>query len=198
MKNKFLDTLLKSNTTLITSLVLGLIFGLGHIFTYLVSETRPLPLTLIINIFIMLSIISIFVSYIGHNKNVMKFSLGSLLTLVVVGLVIIITIESINIFLIVLLVLSLCIYIIHMLINAERHSSPLLVKLNQITFILYLIVTLIIDVYIIINLPSVGYMLVLSLVCSTMLYLAAILLCIFVESNLDYYRILREEKGWKE
>jgi len=196
MNNK-LSILLRSNRLMVATLVLGTIFALGYTFIYLIVGDVVLPINLFINLFIVLSLFITFVSYTRHDKNVMKFTLGSTLTLVIVGWVVVASLGGFNLLTLLLILLSVGVYMIHMLINADRHSSPELVKFNQIACILYLVITIAYLIYLAVNISNYGIV-VLAYVCTDLLYVCALLSCVFIETNLDTYRKAREAKGWKE
>jgi len=138
---------------------------------------------------------TLYVSYIMHNKNVMKGMMGALL-----GALLLNASEWISstvaldkvvgwIFLMLMIVLMFN----HFVINSDHHSNPKNIYFNQILVIFCVILLLLWDILWAIN--NGGKIIGAAIVdafCST-----SVLACIVcVESRLDAYRIDRENAGW--
>ena len=134
------------------------------------------------------------IAYFKHDKNIMKCTMGALLSMVISRWLSTFSIDGFTVNNVIPFVLSLAIFITHLIINGDHHSSPKMILVNQIFCGLYMVFCL--------------YGFVYTLICDgdTNLSLAAfyllLLLClnaiVIIESKLDAYRIAREANGWTE
>jgi len=136
----------------------------------------------------------LYISYKSHNKNVMKSLLGSLLMAMVISDVIYVTLN--DVFALFFMTCDILLFFSHLLINSDRHSSPLRVRFSQCVIAVYCIIEIIWTVIHLINACSIyDYVFTFS---SAVAYLSTASVIVCVESRLDAYRLDREAAGWTE
>ncbi len=147
-----------------------------------------------------LCLIFLHTSYRKHSKNVMKGLLGALL---MAGLIF--AIECVDADALILpvdkacaplnIILTVCLFINHFIINSDHHSSPTMVRLNQILCLLLALVWIVWNVVWACVLPDFSVVIATFAIAVGKVCIYAAIVC--VESRLDAYRIEREAKGYK-
>ena len=150
-------------------------------------------------------VIVLYLSYKKHDKNVMKGMMGAILMLMLLrsadnfsrtaleiaepGLLRIIAMA-------IPVIIMLAIMINHFIINADRHSKPWNVKVNQILFVILLVVQVLYRMYNVV--VSDSMFLRMSYLVSIFTMSSTICLLICIETKMEGYKALREANGWVE
>jgi len=143
------------------------------------------------------AMIFLVVSYIRHEKNVMKGLIGVVLTLCFSYKLYITVNASTTAELIINIIMLACILFIlvnHFIINSDHHSNPDKIFHSQLMAFIYFVFTvilLIVQIAILKQDPS-------KAVLVSLFWLATVAFIICIETKLDSFRISREEKGWTE
>jgi len=148
-----------------------------------------------------LCVVCLYVSYCRHSKNVMKGLMGALLmaqlTTATNMLSNMSTIFPINKFTVpVFAGLSLLLLINHLIINSDRHSSPVMIRINQVLLILLVVNQAIWSTYIILS--DFSALCLIRQICNFVGFTGMHAVVVCVESRLDAYRLDREAAGWTE
>jgi len=145
------------------------------------------------------SAICTYVSFKKHNKNVMKGMLGATVTYNLMNsLYATAFLQYPHEKILSPIDLTLCsiIFIVHFIINSDRHSRPVYVFVNQIASILLVIeYTMWMCGYIPHYQSAVATV---SLIITSIAFAGFMYLIVSVESRLDAYRLDREAAGWTE
>jgi len=182
-------------------LVSIIIAVLGTVFHNSVMLIILYPVPLIytfVKLICILSAVFLYSSYKKHSKNVMKGLMGALLMaqlLEAIGFVQGNETPVDTVFSWISIILSAVLFINHFIINSDHHSSPAMIKLNQVICVLLAIAFFVWDMT-----WAFAYGSALVAVASVALALGefgryAAVVC--VESRLDAYRIAREANGYK-
>jgi len=166
------------------------------IFAVVVNEFPISKVQLLIRV---VCLIALYISYRKHSKNVMKGLMGALLMaqlLTAIGLLSNMNFPIDIICVPVFAVLSLLLLINHFVINSDHHSSPVMVRINQILGILLVVNEIIWAGNLVITMYS-TFILALQ-IANVIGCIGMVLSIICVESRLDAYRIDREVAGWTE
>jgi len=153
---------------------------------------------LVLNIILMICLIGLYVSYVNHQKNVMKGLLGSLLMALLID-AILACIGTKGFELVVGIVMAYLLFFInvnHFIINDTHKSSPDKIYHSQVACLIVLIVTIIICA--LSNSVATSTAQKAFIVLYSICYYLAIVAVVCVESKLDSFRIRREAFGWSE
>jgi len=143
-------------------------------------------------------LISLYISYKKHSKNVMKGMIGALLSAMLFDSTCWLDTDFglDTVFSCVLIVLNIALFSNHFIINKEHHSKPFNIRINQFLVLLIGAVYIIWDVMWIINYPNGADIFGAVVECVYSIGVAVTIVC--VESRLDAYRLDREKAGWTE
>ena len=197
-----------------TFAILATIFGFAAGIVYYFVDGAPDVQHII---FAIQGILAFFLyyAYKRHDKNVMKGLLGSLLTILIVNELISVyayflgqyaVADKLDPFVgyLYLLVKSLLvavqglIFLTHFIINADHHSSPALVKFNQVLLVSAMILIICQELFgfFALGIYSWGYFI--AQLCWFILEISSYGVVVCIESKLDAFRILREAKAANE
>ncbi len=145
-----------------------------------------------------LCVLFIYSSYKKHSKNVTKGLMGAMLMgqlLFAISSLSAMSVPGTTVVVPVYVVLSAALFINHFIINSDHHSSPGMIRMNQVIVCLLTLDAVVWDVLWLIPCHS-----ALSIVCDVACFfgligISASVVC--VESRLDAYRIEREANGYK-
>ncbi len=143
-------------------------------------------------------VVVLYSSYKKHSKNVMKGMMGALLMNLLLGSITNFSIfgQEETAFLVSSLILNVVLFVNHFIINSDHHSSPCMVKMNQIIAGLNVLFYIIWNAFSICFEPSALNVIASVLNALGMCGLVISIVC--VESRLDAYRLDREAAGWTE
>jgi len=143
-------------------------------------------------------LISLYISYQKHSKNVMKGMIGALLSAMLLDSVCWLDTDFglDTVFSCVLIVLNIILFSNHFIINKEHHSKPLNIHINQFLVLIIGAVYIIWDVIWAINYPDGANIFGAIVECVHCIGVTVTVVC--VESRLDAYRLDREAAGWTE
>lgn len=129
-------------------------------------------------------------SYFDHEKNVMKCAIGGVFSMILAYELLRVMTYGFYAAAVVTLVVAGVLYLSHLLINSEHHSSPAAILFNQILMFVYLVQGIIFGVLVLVEdgTPALSYFLFRL---ATIFSLAVI---VTIEAKLDAYRIARESK----
>ncbi len=136
-------------------------------------------------------------SYKKHSKNVMKGLMGAMLMgqlLYAISNLSVLSVPGDSIVVPIYAVLSAALFVNHFIINSDHHSSPSMIRLNQIIVCLLALDAAVWNLLWLVAEPS-----ALNVICVLgfffgLIGVSAVVVC--VESRLDAYRIEREAKGY--
>lgn len=140
----------------------------------------------------------LYISYKKHDKNIMKGMLAALLTNMLINPVCWLDTTYVLdfVFGIISIVLNLSLFINHFIINAQHHSMPLNIRINQLIVLLDFVLYVVWDfAWIFTNPFGVSTIGAVVEIVGTVGIMSTI---VCVESRLDAYRINREACGWTE
>jgi len=171
-------------------------FGLMFFGGYYLTQDAALQTNGITYMCCAVFIITLFISYKKHAKNVMKGMMGAMLaSMVISAFVMSVSMETaaekacipIYIF------IALGLFINHFMINESRNPSPSKVRFNQVLVLLLAVDLIVLSIASISGQTGGG---VVACIINIFAYpcMAASIVC--VESRLDAYRIDREAAGW--
>lgn len=153
------------------------------------------------HLLIALFTIVIYVSYLKHNKNIMKAVIGMLFGVLLMSdisnLVFYLS-YSLNAFYgYVYVILDIVLISVHLILNSNHSSRPVAVKINQITLLLQAVASVLTFTSTIksISLSETNIYDLLSTVVSPFLFVFAVASIVCVESRLDLYKAIREHKN---
>lgn len=143
----------------------------------------------------------IYISYLKHNKNIMKAVIGMLF-----GVLLMSDISSLVFYLsysmdvfygYVYVILDIVLIVNHLVLNSNHSSRPLAVKVNQITLLLQATASVLTFISTIkaTSLGDTNIYDLLSTVVSPFLFVFAVASIVCVESRLDLYKAIREQKN---
>jgi len=160
-----------------------------------------LVLTVVIDLLRVLCVITLFVSYKKHSKNVMKGMMGALLMLMIVHAVACVSnnysgTARERIASIIYVALSAGLFVNHFVITGERIAKPEQVALNQVLCALMVVAMILISGSVVETENSILERLGEFLY--TLSFASSVASVICVESRLDAYRLEREKAGWTE
>lgn len=96
------------------------------------------------HLLIALCSITIYVSYVKHNKNIMKAAIGILFGVLLMSDINTLGYALNNVYSNIFVVLDLVLIINHLVLNSVHSSKPVTVKINQVTLLLQAITSLIV------------------------------------------------------
>jgi len=144
----------------------------------------------------------LYTSYKKHNKNVMKFLMGALLTLILVRALSVLTgldADKSHVLVLVMALYSLfalLLFVDHAIINSDRRSSAKYIRANQVICGLILVCELLACA---LSQPMYDSVLAtISNIAGAIGFACVVITVVCVESRLDAYRINREQAGWSE
>jgi len=142
--------------------------------------------------------IALYFAYWKHSKNVMKGLLGALLMDQLLVSISAVPNSSHNEmpFAVIYLVLIFALSVSHFIINSERHSSPRMVRINQIIAVLIVLTGTAWNLLCIVDAPDSA--IIVSSLFAILGFAGEVCLIVCVESRLDAYRLDREAAGWTE
>ena len=143
-------------------------------------------------------LISLYLSFKNHAKNVMKGMMGALLAAMLLDCTCWLNtyFGPDTVFSCIAIALNAVLFIDHFIINGERRSKPVNVRINQVVVCLLSIVYVAWDASWALSYPL-GIITV-AAVSSSIHCIGVIATVVCVESRLDAYRIDREKAGWTE
>ncbi len=133
-------------------------------------------------------------SYRKHSKNVMKGMMGALLMAqLLTSLSYLSSGDAVGRAL-VYVVLNAALFVVHFIINSDHHSSPALIRVNQVLFLLMAILNTVTEV---VDISRIGsFTAAIPLIADIFGFIGMMAAVVCVESRLDAYRIEREAKGY--
>jgi len=144
-------------------------------------------------------VVALYTSYKNHSKNVMKAMMSALLMAQLLSAIDFIS-DPVSAgyiaYAVVFSVLSAFLFVDHIIINSVHHSSPAMVRLNQIIVIMLIILNTVWQCVALYALPIPVY--IAAGVLDIFGFAGMMLSVICVESRLDAYRLDREAAGWTE
>lgn len=206
--NKKISKFFTNDLTLHFATVISIVFVIIQALVYSVAFGFT-PSTLFIYLGIGFVVFFLDWSYNRHEKNVMKGLIGALLAIVIISqftfafdynlvenlkVLSQTTIGYIELALsIVNLILFVMLFINHFVINSEHHSNPRKIKFNQVVIYLIAAVSLAEIVLSIFVYPN-DAVIVVEYICRALLAISLLVMIVCIESKLDAYRIIKEEK----
>jgi len=182
--------------TMVLCAVIGTAFFAGINWVFF-PEVRS---GLIMDVLAALCVLVLYSSYKKHSKNVMKCITGALLMLVLVRPINLLTAGSLPISTAFVMAFSILfaavLFLNHLLINSDRHSSPMNIRFNQMLCIA-IIVCHALCVALMMQYDETLLCLVADGV-GMLSYICVVASIVCVESRLDAYRLDREAAGWTE
>lgn len=154
---------------------------------------------LLSGIIISACLVTLYISYKNHEKNVMKGMMGAILMAVLfdgVGYITKINLEVDKIVVPLYIIFAAGLFANHFAINKEHHSNPVNVVLNQILAALLAVCNIVWFIVRLASEASVMDAIADAIYAVAFACLAATIVC--VESRLDAYRVNREKAGWTE
>ena len=157
-------------------------------------------------------VIGLYISYRLHSKNVMKCLMGALLMAQVIAALSTLTDEALQLPIAgicypIFAILSLLLFINHLIINSDHHSNPAMISLNQIVVLLLIINNTVLSLGMIkygapfssADPTSAQFIFhVICLIIDVIGFIGMTTIVVCIESRLDAYRIDRENAGWTE
>jgi len=132
----------------------------------------------------------LYLAYQKHDKNVQKCLMGSILTMVLMYWLTLISNEGLIHYYAMMTMISLLIFITHVVINQDHHSNPDIIVLNQILFCIFIIGYL---VEMVLQFVRNGFVVNTFFVLFTGLtFVFGSLAIICIEQKCDYFREQRE------
>jgi len=147
----------------------------------------------------LLCVLTLYISYKLHSKNVMKGMMGALLMAQTITAILCISESQLSVEYFcypIFAVLSALLFINHFIINSDRKANPFMITLNQIILVLLFINNAIMGIAWIIIVPE--PILIIASIFDKIGFLGMIAVVVCVESRLDAYRLDREAAGWTE
>lgn len=176
---------------------------IGMLFSNIVSwiydfDSRAL---IVLDLLSVLCVLFLYLSYKEHSKNAMKCLMGALLMLVIVR-----PVEAmgnsmseqplLTVIMFFYALVAVALFITHIIINSDRHSSRDYIRLNQWLCILVLVCEILGNLA---AMPlSEAFITKLADIVGALAFACVTAAVVCVESRLDAYRMNREAAGWTE
>lgn len=146
----------------------------------------------------------LFISYKKHDKNVMKGMMGAVFMLMLLRsadtLCRNLSVEEPSILMLIVSVVPFVLIAVltvnHFIINADRHSKPWNIKVNQIAYMALFVVVVVIRMIMVV--VSDSLFLRMSYLVSIFTIVSSLCLLVCIETRLEGYKEVREANGWVE
>ncbi len=191
-----------TNDRFFLAMVLFAVIGEG-LYSLLTLIGKPyLIVSLISIIFSAVCVAALYSTYRKHSKNVTKALMGALLmSQLNIGISLLNSAISVGNTVAIILdtVFSLAatvLFINHMLINSDHHSSPAMISMNQVLAIIIAVVNTVSSAYWLLSVRDA--LTITASIFDIIGFIGTALVVVCVESRLDAYRLDREAAGWTE
>lgn len=189
----------KNNKLFLIMVVVGFVGSVSTAIYHAIPSQDEFNITLVFFfIFEALCLITLYVSYINHSKNVMKGIMGALLATMVLDSTCWLNTswDMDTIFSCISIFLNGILFVNHFIINNDHHSKPTNIRINQITLALISIVYIIWNTTWAID-GSSGIIAIVAIT-DTLHCIGVTSTVVNIETRLDAYKIDREKAGWIE